>query len=47
MQQSYLEEYVPVDLHVHTPASNCYNRRCDSLEDEYISLVKIDRKSVV
>ena len=41
MQQSYLEEYVPVDLHVHTPASNCYNRRCDSLEDEYISLVKM------
>lgn len=41
MQQNYLEEYVPVDLHVHTPASNCYNRVHDSLEEDYISLVRM------
>ncbi|MEY8428727.1 hypothetical protein AALA00_13650 [Lachnospiraceae bacterium 46-15] len=41
MEQNYLKEYVPIDLHVHTPASDCYNRKCDSLEDEYISLVKM------
>lgn len=41
MKQNYLEEYIPVDLHVHTPASDCYNRQYDSIEDEYISLVKM------
>lgn len=36
------EDYIGVDLHVHTPASNCYKRECeDGDEDaEYISLIK-------
>ena len=41
MKQSYWGEYVPIDLHVHTPASECYYRKYDSLEDEYMNLVKM------
>lgn len=41
MKESYLGEYIPIDLHVHTPASDCYNRRYNSIEDEYINLVKM------
>lgn len=41
MKGGYIEEYIPVDLHVHTPASNCYKRNCENIEEEYISLIKM------
>ena len=30
------KSYVPVDLHVHTPASSCYNRTEDTVDNDYI-----------
>lgn len=40
MEQKYLDELVAVDLHVHTPASNCYRRKNSDLEGEYIDILK-------
>ena len=41
MKENLVENLISVDLHVHTPASQCYNRKSTSDEEsEYISLLK-------
>ena len=39
MEDKYLEEYIPVDLHVHTPASSCYKTTEKDIDTEYIKLL--------
>lgn len=41
MEDKYLEEYIPVDLHVHTPASSCYKTTEKDIDTEYIKLLQM------